>query len=193
MIRGSHIAIASGGSNPLPLLVSAFFLFLASQTLFAQQQDERSVRTAFIYNLTKYVDWPKAHDGLNICVFSPEAVDHSPIDRDLKRVLQGKASAGRSVHVTLGLPGIETQRCSIAYFPGSSHDQFHKFKWAADQPVLTVGEEATFVREGGMIAFVRSGDSMQIQVNIDAVRAAGLSISSRLLDLAIIVHTKIRG
>lgn len=40
MIRGSHIAIASGGSNPLPLLVSAFFLFLASQTLFAQQQDE---------------------------------------------------------------------------------------------------------------------------------------------------------
>jgi hypothetical protein len=44
-----------------------------------------------------------------------------------------------------------------------------------------------------MIAFVRSGDSMQIQVNIDAVRAAGLSISSRLLDLAIIVHTKIRG
>jgi dihydroxyacid dehydratase/phosphogluconate dehydratase len=56
--------------------------------------------------------------------------------------------------------------------------------------VLTVGENDKFVREGGMIGFVRTGDSIQIEVNLDSVNAGNLKISSRLLDLALIVHGK---
>jgi hypothetical protein len=44
-----------------------------------------------------------------------------------------------------------------------------------------------------MVAFVRSGDSIQIEINPDAVKAAGLSISSRLLEIALLIHPGRRG
>ncbi|HXS74778.1 MAG TPA: YfiR family protein [Terracidiphilus sp.] len=189
MIRGTHMALARGSSIPSRLFVAFVLLLLAaSHPLLSQQQDERAVRTAFIYNLTKYVDWPKTHSTLIICVFGPGTTGG-----DLKRVLNGKASGDRKLQVMLQSTEPEMQRCNIAYFPGLTRDQSHSLNTAVSRSVLSVGEDEAFVREGGMVAFVRSGDSIQIQVNIDAVQAAGLTISSRLLDLAIIVHTKRHG
>jgi hypothetical protein len=189
MIRGGYVARATGGSIPSRLfVVLALLLVAASRPLLSQQQDERAVRTAFIYNLTKYVDWPPTTNStLIICAFGPGTTGE-----DLKRVLDGKASGGRKLQVMVQFTEPEMQHCNIAYFPGLTRDQSHSLNTAVSRSVLSVGEDEAFVREGGMVAFIRSGDSIQIQVNIDAVQAAGLTISSRLLDLAIIVRTKRR-
>lgn len=56
--------------------------------------------------------------------------------------------------------------------------------------VLTVGEFEGFAKRGGMINFIIVDNRIAFEINIDAARRAGLSISSQLLKLAEIVREK---
>jgi len=149
------------------------------------QQDERSVRAAFVYNLTKYVVWPSSTQKLNICVLG-----NGTIGPALQAVIDGKSTGQRTINVQLEPGDSELGRCGILYFSGLPPARLSAIlEKTLTISALTVGEDESFLRHGGMIAFVRSGDSLQVMVNLDAVLAENLKISSRLLDLAIILHT----
>src|ERR1017187_6776014 len=51
-------------------------------------------------------------------------------------------------------------------------------------PVLTIGERVQFSRLGGVIAFIRDGNRIRFEINLDAAERAGLHVSSKLLRLA---------
>lgn len=147
------------------------------------QQDERAVRAAYVFSLTKYVAWPKERDQLMVAVAGDGTM--GPI---LKQVLDGKTSDGKTIRITTNPSDAELRDCDILYVADSSAAEFNSIlRRIAGRPVLTVGETDRFTRAGGMVALVRSGDQMQIQVNLDALRAAQLQMSSRLLRLAVIV------
>jgi hypothetical protein len=52
------------------------------------------------------------------------------------------------------------------------------------QPVLTVGENETFLDQGGMVALFVEQDHVRFSINQTRARASGLKISARLLQLA---------
>jgi len=51
-------------------------------------------------------------------------------------------------------------------------------------PIVTVGEEDDFVREGGMIGFSLEDNRIRFEINLTAARRLHIKISSRLLGLA---------
>jgi hypothetical protein len=50
--------------------------------------------------------------------------------------------------------------------------------------VLTVGETAQFIKEGGLVRFYVEGNRVRFQINNQGAEQAGLRISSQLLSLA---------
>ena len=54
--------------------------------------------------------------------------------------------------------------------------------------VLTVSDIDGFADAGGMIQLVREGGRVRFEVNLDSVRGADLTMSSKLLRLASVVH-----
>jgi len=136
-----------------------------------------------VFNLTKYVSWPQRHDGLTIGVLGQGSM--GPI---LKHQLDGKLSDGKKITVILHPSEIELRECDIVYIAQSAPTEIsaslHRLSRRA---VLTVGEGNGFARSGGMVGLVRSGDQMQIEVNLRALQAAQLQMSSRLLRLAVII------
>lgn len=163
------------------LLVFVLFCLVPGEFLHAQQ-DERAVRAAFVFNLTKYVSWPQRHDGLVIGVLGQGSM--GPI---LKQQLDGKSSDGKKITVILHPSETELRECNIVYITQSApmevSSTLHRLSRRA---VLTVGEGDGFARAGGMVGLVRSGDQMQIEVNLRALQAEQLQMSSRLLRLAVI-------
>jgi hypothetical protein len=149
------------------------------------QQDERAVRAAFVYNLTKYVRWPDQTREITVC-----AAGNDNMGPLLKKVIDGKDIDGRPIHVLLQPADANASRCDIVYVsktaPTSTKTMLERTRGTA---MLTVGEEDNFVRGGGMVGLVRIGDRIELEVNLEAVQAAGLSISSRLLDLAVIMRS----
>jgi len=80
--------------------------------------------------------------------------------------------------------------CAILYL---TDPPSKKLRASLDKPenrgILTVGETDSFVREGGMVGLVKVRDQIQIQVNLEATQQAGVKISSRLLNLAVLVRS----
>jgi hypothetical protein len=146
------------------------------------QEDERAVRAAYLFTLTKYVSWPAGQGELKIC----SKVDAS-VGMDLKQILDGKVSEGRTVHVVLNPTGMEQRQCAILYLGSVSPAKIViALQELGSAPVLTVGDGAGFARRGGMVGLVRTEDQIQLHVNLSALRAAGIQMSSRLLNIAII-------
>ena len=186
MIGGPKHRRGSVGSRLLAVLATWATLVTLFPGPLPAQQDERSVRIAFVYNLTKYVTWPASAQELSICVLGGGAIGPA-----LKLVVDGKISNGRTIHVLLEPSDASLRHCDIVYWSDLATSRARSIlDMTRGTSVLTVGENDKFVREGGMIGFVRTGDSIQIEVNLDSVNAGNLKISSRLLDLALIVHGK---
>ena len=141
------------------------------------------MRAAFVFNLTKYVSWPGGRDRLVVGV-----VGEGDMATVLKQVLDGKVSDGRRIEVVLHAPDSELSECDLLYVNGESPAMLRSIlNRAAKRAVLTVGDSDRFVRSGGMVGLVRSGDQMEIEVNLEALRSSRLDMSSRLLNLAVLV------
>jgi hypothetical protein len=147
------------------------------------QQDERAVRAAYVFNLTKYVTWPDKHDKLSVGV-----IDQGGMGPVLKSVLDNKSSDGRPITVVMHSADAPLNECDVLYVSGVQAPTLKSIiERTKGRPVLTVGDNDRFVRSGGMIALVRSGDEVQIEINLSALRSRHMDVSSRLLSIAVIV------
>lgn len=166
----------------------ALLVFLLVSPLFAQR-DEGAVRAAFVFNLTKYVEWPNLGHELVIGF-----VGDSETGAVLQRVVSGKISGSRTIRVVISPSEEQLSRCNILYVGYSSAKKTQSIlDKIRNKNILSVGESDHFAREGGMVGLVRDGDHIQIEVNLESVQSGGLKISSRLLNLAEIVRTAKRG
>ena len=148
------------------------------------QQDERAVRAAFVYNLTKYVEWPQPRPELVVGV-----VGAGEVGEVLESILAGKNSGARVIRVLRNPNEQQLEDCDILYLLDSSPQKVRPLlRKLRNKAILSVGEDDRFSKNGGMVGLVRIGDHIQIQINLGAVQQSGLQMSSRLLNLATIVR-----
>ena len=159
-------------------------LSFCSEWSFAQQRDERAVRAAYVFNLTKYVQWPQEKTELIVGF-----IGNATTGEKLQELLEGKVSEARPIHVLLFPSEEALQKCSVLYvtdpLPSKLRTSLAK---AENRNILTVGESDLFVHEGGMVGLVKVGDQIQIQVNLEATQQAGIKLSSRLLNLSVLLR-----
>jgi hypothetical protein len=150
----------------------------------AQELDESAIRVAYVFNLTKYVEWPRAGNQLVIGYVGDDSMGEA-----LEKMLAGKTSESRLIRVVLSPNNEDLEKCDVIYIADSSSRKVHAIlDQLRNKSVLTVGDTESFPRSGGMIGLVRVGQQVQMIVNLDAVQRARLKISSRVLNLATIVH-----
>ena len=131
------------------------------------QHEERSVRAAFVYNLTKYVEWPRAGKELVIGFVGDDGIGET-----LQKVLAGKSAQERVIRVVLSPSDEELQRCDLVYVGYSAKEKIREvLEKVRGKEILSVGESGHFALDGGMVGLVRVGDEIQIQVNLGEVQA----------------------
>src|SRR5262245_16077410 len=140
---------------------------------------EYRVKAAYLFNFTKFVEWPAGavSDGapFPICV-----AGNNPFASALEDTIRGETVGGRSLQSRLA-EGNEP--CQVLFVPHDVDPAPH-LKRTRTQPVLTVGESPDFLKQGGIINFVRDGSKVRFEISQDAANRAQLRISSRLLRLA---------
>jgi hypothetical protein len=167
----------------IPLLV----LLWVPVPLVGQARNDMEVKAAFVYNLTKYVEWPEPANRLLIGV-----VGDGPMGPILKQMIAGKKSDTRTIEVlTLSPSDPAVARCQVLFISfRSSKKNKEVLEKVRRAGILTVSDSDPFAGEGGMIGLVTVEDHVQIQVNLEMVNEARLKVSSRLLQLATLVHNK---
>jgi hypothetical protein len=139
---------------------------------------EHRVKAAYLFNFVRFVEWPAAsgEGPLTICVVRP-----SPFGEVLTDTVRNERVNGRAIATRL----VDTadDGCHVVFIPASAA-ALPSLRAVDESPVLTVGESPGFIRQGGMVNFVREGTNVRFEIDEPAARRAGLRISSRLLRLA---------
>ena len=170
------------------LLVCAALL-AAPAVLQAQVAGEYEVKAAFLYNFTKFVEWPpdafeNPGSPMAICVFGED-----PFGDSLDAVVRGETLNGRRLVVRRTRSLQELRDCQTLFVPGAERERFAEvFSALRDASVLTVGEVDGFLPQGGVIRFVVDQGRVRFEVNLDAAEHSRLKLSSKLLRLARAVY-----
>lgn len=163
-------------------ILSGLALGAAALETRADPTPEYQVKAVFLFNFTQFVDWPpaafKTADApLVIGVFGED-----PFGPFIDRVVHGERSGGHPLVVKRCREPADVMDCQVLFLPASAMPQFGSILAAVKgRGILTVGDGDNFARKGGMIRFVTVANKIRLRVNLEAAKAAGLTISSKLL------------
>jgi len=199
-------------ATTLGLLAGAVVLLACVPLRADADADDRlaKVTAAFIYNFTRYTDWPdvafpKDDDPLVIAV-----VDTDKVFFTLAALTDGQSVHGRPIRVHWVQPPepdddedetsrrakwddfLARLRRSHVVFVGDAyrHVTGRVVLGLRERNVLTVGDGPGFAGAGGMLGLKLLKGRMVFQANVDAIKAAGLIVSSKVLRLAEIVSSR---
>ncbi|MCK9199662.1 MAG: YfiR family protein [Gallionella sp.] len=147
---------------------------------------EYEVKAAFIHNIAKFVEWPAASPvsgSARLCVAGKD-----PFGGALD-ALQGKRIGELSWEIVRVDVGASLKKCRVLFIATSERSRFGQvLEGVANSPVLTVGDTEGYAEQGVMVNLYQEGSNVRFEINLEAVRRAGLRVSSRLLSLARVVH-----
>ena len=177
------------GSPFIWLVMPALLLFsgrdLPAQTAISK---EYQLKAAFLYNFSQFVDWPteafpEAETPMVIGV-----IGEDPFGAYLDEIVHGEQVNNRPLIVQRYRQVEEIKICHILFVSRSEAARLEEiFARLKGRTTLTVGDIEGFAKQGGMIRFVTEKNKVRFRINLEAAKAAKLTISSKLLKPAEIV------
>jgi YfiR/HmsC-like len=171
-------------------LTALFWCMPPAQCAVAQsrQPTEYEVKAAFLYNFAKFAEWPADAFSGPDAPFVFGILGRDPFGAIIDAV-EKRTVNGRTVQVRRFSDVQDIRKCHILYISSSETERLGTIlRTLAHASTLLVSDSSTFVDRGGAIGFVVLDNSVGFKINTDAVLRAGITIHSRLLKMAIIVH-----
>ena len=150
------------------------------------QSLELPVKATYLYKFAPFVDWgPAAFESpaspLSLCVAGDD-----PFGAILDQAVAGQRFGSRPIVVRRVDVIARGSRCQILYLAGSKAQPVSEgLKVVRGEPMLTVTDQARRGLAKGVIHFVVTGNRVRFEIDSAAAAANGLSISSKLLSLAL--------
>ncbi len=150
---------------------------------------EYDLKLAFLFNFAKFVEWPPdafpyEKAPITLCVFGTD-----PFGRALDEIVQGKTANNREFAIRRTMKPEDLRACQIIFISDAERGRLAEvFESLKRSSVLVVGESDGFAQRGGCIQFYLEDNKVRFSINVDAVQRARLTMSSKLLALARIVH-----
>ena len=179
MLQAGPASIQGGWSKSAVLL----FLLMFGVQAAGQRASEYQLKAAFVYNFTKFIDWPG--ESVRSLTFQICVLGQNPFGSELTHLTDGKVIGGHPVQV-LTLSNYHLARsCQVVFISASENAHMKEIlSGLRGRSVLTVGDSQGFVDAGGMIELLVEDDRMRFEVNLHAANEARLKISAKLLSLA---------
>jgi hypothetical protein len=158
------------------------------KTAAASDDLEHQVKAGFLYNFTKFIDWPAEAFSDPSAPIVIGILGDDPFGSQLDKAVQGETSGGRPLVVKRFKRAEDAKACHLLFVSDSEARRFPEIvATLKGAPVVTVGEMDKFVLRGGMIGFVIERGKVRFEINPDAAGRIKAKLSSQLLKLAKIV------
>jgi hypothetical protein len=145
---------------------------------------EYRVKSAFLYNFTKFIAWPEAQlstqGSVSVCV-----VGELEMYEVMRETIASKFVNNQELQFKMIEQPVEANTCQVLFLAFA--DQRRLLGWVAavsTSAVLTVSDSADFIQGGGMIQFVIVDGKIRFDINQSAANRLKIQLSSKLLSLA---------
>ncbi|TZF86405.1 YfiR family protein (plasmid) [Pedobacter sp. BS3] len=165
----------------------ACYLYTTSPYTYAQVKPapEYQVKAAFLYNFTRFIDWPPDAFDSPDEPFIIGIAGKNPFGTYLQEIVSGETVNGHPIIVQHYAARKDIDNCHLLFINLNEGAKIKEAISAMSQKnVLTVGNADNFLKWGGMIRFYTERNKIRFEINAAAVKAAQLEISSKLLNVA---------
>jgi hypothetical protein len=177
------------------LLLACSLICLLLQTAWAQTGGDSSInreytlKALFLYNFGSYVEWPREAFAGDDSPFVIGVLGNSPVESTLREIAATKTIGGRRIAIERIPSAAAMVPCQILYIPQEVglQDQRSVIEGLGNTPVLIVGDSPGLAQRGAVVNFLVRSNKIRFEINVDAARARNLTISAKLLSLAIVV------
>jgi hypothetical protein len=166
----------------ISLLIAVSLVLPAAQP--ASDSLEFEVKAAMLLNIARFAQWPEDPNPPAVCV-----VGKDPFGSMLDDAFRGRPIQGRTFEIRrLKSLGQDLQGCRIVWLGGSERKKVtvEELSILTKKHILLVSDAEQWLGSGGMVIFRLNDGKVRFEVDLDLVNRAGLSLSSRLLSMAIV-------
>ncbi len=155
---------------------------LVGATAAAEPSRADLVKAATLLKLSKYVSWPsEAMEGKE--EFTVGIIASKDMAMALDDAFKGKTMVDMPVTTIVVSELDDLEGCDLVYFE-EGHQKDEYLEALASRPVLVYGDGEKFAEKSGQIGLFERDNKIRFTINLKAARDVGLTISSKVLDLA---------
>lgn len=174
-VAGSCAAIALGA--------------FASAAVIAATASEHKLKSAFLYNFTKFVEWPAQRFSTDTSPLVIALMADQDMLLEMTNVVANRSVNGRALHIRRVTKADDLHGIHILFVSSTENARYMSIRQGEDlEGVLTVGEDKECTLRGSSICFTYQGEKLRFEINVDTAARAQLKISAQLQKLAIAVH-----
>ncbi len=170
---------------------SAVLLVLValSSTSQAAMSREYEIKAAYLFNFINYIEWPAQPAAVSGGTNTIGVVGENPFGNALTP-LNGRQVKGRTIAVKAVSDPAELKNCQIVFISPSEKERFAEIlAGLKDSKIVTVSEIDGFSDGCGINNYISERNKVRFEINAEAARSKGLTISSELLKLAKLVKS----
>ena len=172
----------------LTQLFLAALLLVTPVPTHAQTSREYQVKSVFLFNFAQFTEWPPKAFPDPKGPFIIGLLGTDPFGKSLEDTVRDERARGRRIEIRHYRKVEEIKTCHILYISQSETARLgHILAVLKGKPVLTVSDIENAAIRGVMIRFITEHNRIRLRVNPEAVKAARLQLSSKLLRAAEIV------
>jgi hypothetical protein len=153
------------------------------------EPSEYEVKAAFLFNFTKFVEWPDSSFDSPHAPIVIGIVGDDPFGESLVRLVAGQKAQGRAIAIIKYRHSDDLRRCQILFISASERSRSAQILASLQETgVLTVSDIDGFAKIGGAVQLVIEENRVRFVVNLDAATQNKLRVSAKLLALARVIN-----
>jgi hypothetical protein len=144
---------------------------------------EYQVKAVFLFNFAQFVRWPSPQPAETPLVIG--IVGDDPFGSYLDETVRGEKVNNRLLTTHRFRRGRDPRNCDMLFISQSERERVPQIvSNLKGRSVLTVSDIDGFTDLGGMIELSTEKNRIHVRINLEAVKAAKLRVSSKLLRVA---------
>jgi hypothetical protein len=172
------------------LLVSLCLVPRSAAANGAAPAGEYQIKAVFLFNFAQFAEWPARSFTGEKSPFVIGILGDDPFGSYLDEVVKDEKIGARPLVVRRRQEIRELEDCHILFVSRSESARLDQIvATLKGRGILTISDAEAFTRVGGVVRFVMEGGKVRLRINVEAAKAAGLTISSKILRSSTIVTT----
>ena len=165
----------------MPLSRIGFFLALTFLTFPSFGQRSGLFEAVYVYNFAAYVTWPSTNNDKEFVI---GVLGKSSIVPQLEKTASIKKIRNKPIRVVVFNSIEEIEKCHLLYLPQEKGDDLDQVLKKIEGSSILLVSSGDYCQQGSFISIVDK--SKKFEINLVNIQAAGMKVSSELLELALI-------
>jgi len=154
---------------------------------------EDALKAVYSFKFAMFADWPESKLNNDTTTLGFCIIGKNPFGQSALAAIEGNRVKEKSLRIEFFesglLPDDALNDCHILSVSQSKTLRLRNIlKSLHHQPILTISDIEGFSRHSGIITLIKSADRIHFEINLNAINRAGLSISSKIIELATLVN-----